>query len=108
MDMVAFLLLRTIMSTFILLLDFCIKPKAHHAHVGVTQCTVNINQSPSHNVLLPDLFFFSLLILSATLSTSLLLLQFKDLLLPVLLAIAQVAHFFFFFSFGYTKLRGCH
>lgn len=48
-DMVA-LLLRTIMSTFILLLDFCVKPKAHQAQLGVTRCTVHINQSATPSV----------------------------------------------------------
>lgn len=50
MDMVALLLLRTIMSTFVLLLDFCVRPKAHQAQLGVTRCTVHINQSATPSV----------------------------------------------------------
>lgn len=100
MDMVAFLLLRTIMSTFILLLDFCVKPKAHQAQLGVTRCTVHINQSATHRFCHVTCYFFSL---SATLLTSLLLiLQFFFFLffLSVLLTFAQVAHFVFCFCFA--------
>lgn len=108
MDMVALLLLRTIMSTFILLLDFCVKPKAHRAQLGVTRCTVHINQSatPSVFVTWPVFFFFikchsfNLTSVNVTVEIFTGFFFFFFSFLSVLLTFAQVAHFGYCFCFA--------